>query len=420
MMATNRTRMAKFWPSVQRLLTLFPADSFKPALPRIAFKHQLYSLCLRRACIDQELQQLRDSGRLRMFKIGGETDERFALMLSEEFEAFARTRQGRLPDVVFRRYLNLVLRETTDLSVTLGPNLPFSDTEISDLVQAGFLTVRDFGCYWVACPDMGRFVSRLPKDARQDSADCTPHQELETRLPQSSPPLEYMMHDLVGDGTLRPSIQPPACSIDCRSRPPPTLLAVLPVEEAGRHVVRSQHSPLFAATRQHRRRAAPSRMARTATAIATVAMATEVAALSNSSYEEFEAKLDAAAIEGVGVIIVEPALLGCTTARWIACGNFLHKSAVLSALGASCCAGLGAWGCGAAFAASSCAPLAPYELLWACDPVSWCGTKWRDLSQLRYTLALREAVRSLCHRAAPRRDTTRRRVLHCTAALIAA
>ncbi|PAA59065.1 hypothetical protein BOX15_Mlig004903g1 [Macrostomum lignano] len=198
------------WPSVQRLLTLFPADSFKPALPRIALKHQLYSLCLRRACIDQELQQLRDSGRLRMFKIGGETDERFALMLSEEFEAFARTRQGRLPDVVFRRYLNLVLRETTDLSVTPGPNLPFSDTEISDLVQAGFLTVRDFGCYWVACPDMGRFVSvyrkmrvRILRTVRRTKFKEMLRSELETRLPQSSPPLEYMMHDLVGDGTLR-------------------------------------------------------------------------------------------------------------------------------------------------------------------------------------------------------------------------
>ncbi|PAA59064.1 hypothetical protein BOX15_Mlig026912g1, partial [Macrostomum lignano] len=140
--------------------------------------------------------------------------------------------------------------------------------------------------------------------------------------------------------------------------------------------------------------------------------------LSNSSYEEFEAKLDAAAIEGVGVIIVEPALLGCATARWIACGNFLHKSAVLSALGASCCAGLGAWGCGAAFAASSCASAGAYELLWACDPVSWYQVE-RDLSQLRYTLPYAK-LSAPCVTVLRRRDTTRRRVLHCTAALIAA
>lgn len=52
--------------------------------------------------------------------------------------------------------------------------------------------------------------------------------------------------------------------------------------------------------------------------------------INRSSLEcQFEAALD----EGFSVVIVEPPGLGESCIRWIRVGNFLHKSAVLSALG---------------------------------------------------------------------------------------
>lgn len=51
------------------------------------------------------------------------------------------------------------------------------------------------------------------------------------------------------------------------------------------------------------------------------------------STEEFEVELDRALETKAQAIIVEPARLGEDTARWIACGNCLHKTAVLSAVG---------------------------------------------------------------------------------------
>ncbi|GFO41822.1 transmembrane protein 11, mitochondrial [Plakobranchus ocellatus] len=59
------------------------------------------------------------------------------------------------------------------------------------------------------------------------------------------------------------------------------------------------------------------------------------------SAEEFEVELDRALETQAGTIVVEPARLGEDTARWITCGNCLHKTAVLS--GASCLICAGVW-----------------------------------------------------------------------------
>ncbi|XP_005092539.1 transmembrane protein 11-B, mitochondrial [Aplysia californica] len=57
------------------------------------------------------------------------------------------------------------------------------------------------------------------------------------------------------------------------------------------------------------------------------------------SAEEFEVELDRALEKKAQTIVVEPARLGEDTARWIACGNCLHKTAVLSGF---CCVATGA------------------------------------------------------------------------------
>ena len=50
------------------------------------------------------------------------------------------------------------------------------------------------------------------------------------------------------------------------------------------------------------------------------------------SAEEFEVELDKAFEKQAKTIVVEPCKLGEDTARWISCGNCLHKTAVLSGL----------------------------------------------------------------------------------------
>lgn len=55
---------------------------------------------------------------------------------------------------------------------------------------------------------------------------------------------------------------------------------------------------------------------------------------SENAYEVFEVELERALDAGYHTIIIEPTRLGDETGRWISVGNCLHKTAVLSGLGA--------------------------------------------------------------------------------------
>ncbi|EDO42613.1 predicted protein [Nematostella vectensis] len=55
---------------------------------------------------------------------------------------------------------------------------------------------------------------------------------------------------------------------------------------------------------------------------------------SEDAQEEFEVKLENALESGITTIIIEPTKLGEETARWIQVGNCLHKTSVLTGIGA--------------------------------------------------------------------------------------
>lgn len=54
----------------------------------------------------------------------------------------------------------------------------------------------------------------------------------------------------------------------------------------------------------------------------------------DNAHETFELELERALEAGCSIIVVEPSRLGDETARWIAVGNCLHKTAILSGIGA--------------------------------------------------------------------------------------
>lgn len=54
----------------------------------------------------------------------------------------------------------------------------------------------------------------------------------------------------------------------------------------------------------------------------------------DNAHETFELELERALEAGSSIIVVEPSRLGDETARWIAVGNCLHKTAILSGIGA--------------------------------------------------------------------------------------
>lgn len=57
---------------------------------------------------------------------------------------------------------------------------------------------------------------------------------------------------------------------------------------------------------------------------------------SENAQWKFENELELALDRGYKIIVIEPSSVGDETARWIAFGNCLHKTAILSGLSAVC------------------------------------------------------------------------------------
>ena len=140
-----------------------------------------------------------------------------------------------------------------------------------------------------------------------------------------------------------------------------------------------------------------------------------------NAYEKFEMELERALEAGVTVIVIEPSRLGDETARWIAFGNCLHKTAVLAGLGSVATAFI--W----TDKPYVCLPLGiisvlctgVYTLSWQFDPcVKYqVETDFRKLLREYPQFSVLSSTSSV---VLVRRDNSRRKMLHSGISLIAA
>ena len=139
----------------------------------------------------------------------------------------------------------------------------------------------------------------------------------------------------------------------------------------------------------------------------------------DSASEYFECELERALETQVKTIIIEPAKLGDETARWIAVGNCLHKTSVLSGLG---CLGSGmAWPergyliFPLGFVSMVCSGV--YTMSWQFDPC--CKYQVESDSRQLQSLPLHQLTSS-----SPvvliRKDDYYRKILHTTLSVAAA
>ncbi|KAI4900554.1 hypothetical protein NFI96_026747 [Prochilodus magdalenae] len=147
--------------TLEYLMTLFPRKLFNDSLPQIVFKHQLYSLHSDKTLVDKQLNELRDKGELLMFQLGFDSDT-FALVFSEDYRAKVLAGEaGKSTLGTVEKFLDKVLPGCLDLSFSKDRMLKhflFTDSEITQLVKAGVLTVRDAGSWWLSIPNSGRFT----------------------------------------------------------------------------------------------------------------------------------------------------------------------------------------------------------------------------------------------------------------------
>ncbi|XP_067089837.1 inactive serine/threonine-protein kinase 19-like isoform X1 [Osmerus mordax] len=196
--------------SLQYLMTLFPRKLFNDSLPQIVLKHQLYSMHNDKTLVDRQLSELREQGELLMFQLGFDSDA-FGLVFRTDYKAKVLTgEEGRVTQGTVEKFLEKVLPACSDLSFNKDKMLKeflFTDSEITQLVKSGVLTVRDAGSWWLSIPNSGRFTKYLIQGrksvlgmVKKSKYSEILKSDLEERRTNSQVKfqMKYHIHDIIG------------------------------------------------------------------------------------------------------------------------------------------------------------------------------------------------------------------------------
>ncbi|XP_039550209.1 serine/threonine-protein kinase 19-like isoform X1 [Pimephales promelas] len=196
--------------SLQNLMTLFSRKLFNDSLPPVVLKHQLYSLHSDKTSVDKQLNELRASGELLMFQLGFDS-EAFALVFAKDYRAkVLQGEAGRETLETVEKFLDKLIPGCSDLSFNKEKMLKeflFTDSEITQLVKSGVLTVRDAGSWWLSIPNSGKFIKYFIKGrkavlgmVKKSKYGEILKTELEGRRTTSHVKfqMKYHIHDIVG------------------------------------------------------------------------------------------------------------------------------------------------------------------------------------------------------------------------------
>ncbi|XP_030839811.1 serine/threonine-protein kinase 19 [Strongylocentrotus purpuratus] len=192
------------------LRSLFDVHRFEGRIPPILLKHQLYSVIQNKTQVDREVDQLRDKKEIKIFRYGKDGDE-FCIVFTADYISHVRkiaTQQG--VSALIDRFIPEILEKMNNITFsrqTLCDVHGFKDKEITMLVIAGMLTVRDVGSWWLSIPGAGIFMKNFSK-GRQSVLRAIKkakyreilQKELEERKLQAVKKLSmmYHIHDVIG------------------------------------------------------------------------------------------------------------------------------------------------------------------------------------------------------------------------------
>nr|XP_010959772.1 PREDICTED: serine/threonine-protein kinase 19 isoform X2 [Camelus bactrianus] len=211
--------------AVAELVRLFPRVLFEDALPPIVLRSQVYSLVPDRTVADLQLKALQEQGEIRIIQLGFDLDAQGIIFTEDYRTRVLKACDGRPYAGAVQKFLASVLPACSDLSFQqdqMTQTFGFRDPEITQLVNAGVLTVRDAGSWWLAVPGAGRFIKYFVKGRqavlgmvrKAKYRELLLSELLGRRVPAAVRlGLAYHVHDLIG-----------AQLVDCVSTTSGTLL----------------------------------------------------------------------------------------------------------------------------------------------------------------------------------------------------
>ncbi|KAI9562426.1 hypothetical protein GHT06_013396 [Daphnia sinensis] len=192
--------------ALRQMLLLFPEEKFLGRVPRVVMKHMIYSRIPNRTLVDKEIDELNQTGVIRLFKLGSE-EESLAILFMEQYEELIERRCT--DSALAKRFIINVLKKIKEISVEKAvlANAGFTETDIKTLINNCLLTVRTSTTYWFVFPGAGEFMKAYTKGRqniihliRKSKYQQILQNELEQRDMRKTVQLgiRYHVHDIIG------------------------------------------------------------------------------------------------------------------------------------------------------------------------------------------------------------------------------
>ena len=200
-------------------------------LPPIIYQHQIYSAMPNKTKVDREIESLRIENKIILFKsdsVSNEVQDDISICFLDDFKQYVENilidNNPKLPADLneknkfintIRKFLNETITETKELSVTdqeLKLNFSFKEADITTLIHAGLLTIKENAVWWFSIPSIGKF-RRVLLDARRSVLNLIKKKrynelnvdEVNVRNMKSVNQIGivYILYDLIGKEAIR-------------------------------------------------------------------------------------------------------------------------------------------------------------------------------------------------------------------------
>ncbi|KAM8982801.1 LOW QUALITY PROTEIN: inactive serine/threonine-protein kinase 19-like [Ara ararauna] len=203
---------------------LFPTGPLWAPPPPLVLRHQIYSIVSDRTAVDRHLDRLRADGRIRLLHVGlgadtlgvvcmdayRENDTLGVVCMDAYREKVLAGAAGSPRAPLIRRFLDGAVAASAALGYGERElrEWGFGDRDVTQLVAAGLLTVRDAGSWWLSVR-LGRFIRAILRASPPPPVRCCDWRSPERPFPScTGAPRTTRGRGLIVGG-VGPTVAPP-------------------------------------------------------------------------------------------------------------------------------------------------------------------------------------------------------------------
>jgi len=152
--------------ALQLLRGQFESLALPAHSPPLVLVHQLYSVVASKTTVDRDIEAARQAKRVIKLRLPA-AEGQFVVVLWRDYERGVERAAATSPEqlaAVLTRLLKLMSHVDTDVAIArtvFKVETGSSDSDIAELVRAGFLMLRDGNSLWFTLPCMGNFAVQL-------------------------------------------------------------------------------------------------------------------------------------------------------------------------------------------------------------------------------------------------------------------